>query len=98
MIKSSSSSVKPVQHLQDAQYDHHAEVIIGEKSSTFVLVDEDEFRELVDFLDEERGWEDFPRDFLKGQASLRAERESIVKTPHCDSDASLSLFEESEGS
>ena len=86
-MKSSSSSVKPVQHLQDAQYDHHAEVIIGEKSSTFVLVDEDEFKELVDFLDEERGWEEFPHDF-----------ESIVKTQHCDGDASLSLFEESEGS
>lgn len=79
--------LKAVQHLQDAQYDHHAEVIIGERSSTFVLVDEDEFKELVDFLDEERGWEEFPHDF-----------ESIVKTPHCDNDASLSLFEESEGS
>ena len=79
--------LKAVQHLQDAQYDHHAEVIIGERSSTFVLVDEDEFKELVDFLDEERGWEQFPHDF-----------ESIVKTPHCDNDASLSLFEESEGS
>ena len=79
--------LKAVRHLQDAQYDHHAEVIIGERSSTFVLVDEDEFKELIDFLDEERGWEDFPRDF-----------ESIVKTPHCDGDASLSLFEESEGS
>ena len=78
--------LKAVQHLQDAQYDHHAEVIIGERSSTFVLVDEDEFKELVDFLDEERGWEEFPHDF-----------ESIVKTPHCDGDASLSLFEESEG-
>ena len=78
--------LKAVQHLQDAKYDHHAEVIIGERSSTFVLVDEDEFKELVDFLDEERGWEDFQHDF-----------ESIVKTPHCDSDASLSLFEESEG-
>ena len=89
--------LKAVQHLQDAQYDHHAEVIIGERSSTFVLVDEDEFlkcqatkverKELVDFLDEERGWEEFPHDF-----------ERIVKTPHCDGDASLSLFEESEGS
>ena len=79
--------LKAVQHLQDAQYDYHAEVIIGERSSTFVLVDEDEFKELVDFLDEERGWEEFPHDF-----------ESIVKTPHCDGDASLSLFEESEGS
>ena len=79
--------LKAVQHLQDAQYDHHAEVIIGERSSTFVLVDEDEFKELVDFLDEERGWEQFPHDF-----------ESIVNTPHCDNDASLSLFEESEGS
>ena len=79
--------LKAVQHLQDAQYDHHAGIVIGEKSSTFVLVDEDEFKELIDFLDEERGWEDFPRDF-----------ESIVKTPHCDGDASLSLFEESEGS
>ena len=79
--------LKAVQHLQDAQYDHHAEVIIGERSSTFVLVDEDEFKELVDFLDEERGWEEFPHDF-----------ESIVKTPHCDNDASLSLFEESEAS
>ena len=79
--------LKTVQHLQDAQYDYHAEVIIGERSSTFVLVDEDEFKELVDFLDEERGWEEFPHDF-----------ESIVKTPHCDGDASLSLFEESEGS
>ena len=79
--------LKAVQHLQDAQYDHDAEVIIGERSSTFVLVDEDEFKELVDFLDEERGWEEFPHDF-----------ESIVKTPHCDGDASLSLFEESEGS
>ena len=78
--------LKAVQHLQDAQYDHHAEVIIGEKSSTFVLVDEDEFKELIDFLDEERGWEQFPRDF-----------KCIVKTPHCDNDASLSLFEESEG-
>ena len=78
--------LKAVQHLQDAQYDHHAEVIIGERSSTFVLVDEDEFKELIDFLDEERGWEEFPHDF-----------ESIVKTPHCDGDASLSLFEESEG-
>ena len=77
--------LKAVQHLQDAQYDHHAEIVIGEKSSTFVLVDEDEFKELIDFLDEERGWEDFPRDF-----------ECIVKTPHCDS--ALSLFEESEGS
>ena len=82
--------LKAVQHLQDAQYDHHAEVIIGEKSSTFVLVDEDEFlkcqatkverKELVDFLDEERGWEDFPRDF-----------NAIVKTPHWST-------EEEEGS
>ena len=79
--------LKAVQHLQDAQYDHQAEVVIGETSRTFVLVEEEEFKELVDFLNEERGWEDFPRDF-----------ESIVKTPHCDSEASLSLFEESEGS
>lgn len=78
--------LKALQHLQDAQYDHHAEVIIGERSSTFVLVDEDEFKELVDFLDEERPWEEYPHNF-----------ESIVKTPHCDSDASLSLFEEAEG-
>ena len=77
--------LKAVQHLQDAQYDHHAEIVLGENSRTFVLVDEDEFKELMDFLDEERGWEDYPRDF-----------ESIVKTPHCDS--ALSLSEESEGS
>lgn len=77
--------LKAVQHLQDAQYDHHAEVIIGERSSTFVLVEEEEFKELIDFLDEERGWEDFPRDF-----------NAIVKTPHQDS--ALALFEESEGS
>ena len=66
-----------VQHLQDAQYDHQAEIVIGEKKSTFVLVDEDEFKELIDFLDEERGWEDFPKDF-----------NAIVKTPHWDADAS----------
>lgn len=77
--------LKAVQHLQDAQYDHQAEVVIGEKSRTFVLVEEDEFKELVDFLDEERGWEEFPRDF-----------DAIVKTPHWDS--ALALFEESEGS
>ena len=63
--------LKAVQHLQDAQYDHQAEVVIGETSRTFVLVEEEEFKELVDFLDEERGWEDFPRDF-----------NAIVKTPH----------------
>jgi len=54
------------------------------KKYTFVLVEEEEFKELVDFLDEERGWEDFPRDF-----------NAIVKTPHWDS--ALALFEESEG-
>lgn len=63
--------LKAVQHLQDAKYDHQAEVVIGETSRTFVLVEEEEFQELVDFLDEERGWEDFPRDF-----------NAIVKTPH----------------
>ena len=63
--------LKAVQHLQDAKFDHQAEVVIGEKSRTFVLVEEDEFQELVDFLDEERGWEDVPRDF-----------NAIVKTPH----------------
>ena len=54
------------------------------KKYTFVLVEEEEFKELIDFLDEERGWEDFPRDF-----------NAIVKTPHWDS--ALALFEESEG-
>ena len=63
--------LKAVQHLQDAKFDHQAEVVIGENSRTFVLVEEEEFKELVDFLDEERGWEDFPRDF-----------NAIVKTPH----------------
>ncbi|MBP5771684.1 MAG: hypothetical protein J6W75_10030 [Bacteroidaceae bacterium] len=63
--------LKAVQHLQDAKYDHQAEVVIGEKSRTFVLVEEEEFKELIDFLDEERGWEEFPRDF-----------NAIVKTPH----------------
>ena len=77
--------LKAVQHLQDAKYDHQAEVVIGEKSRTFVLVEEEEFKELIDFLDEERGWEEFPRDF-----------NAIVKTPHWDS--ALALFEESEGS
>lgn len=77
--------LKAVQHLQDAKFDHQAEVVIGEKSRTFVLVEEEEFKELIDFLDEERGWEDFPRDF-----------NAIVKTPHWDS--ALALFEESEGS
>ena len=77
--------LKAVQHLQDAKYDHHAEVVIGENGSSFVLVEEEEFKELVDFLDEERGWEDFPRDF-----------NAIVKTPHWDS--ALELFEETEGS
>jgi len=77
--------LKAVQHLQDAKYDHQAEVVIGEKSRTFVLVEEEEFKELIDFLDEERGWEDFPRDF-----------NAIVKTPRWDS--ALELFEESEGS
>lgn len=76
--------LKAVQHLQDAKYDHQAEVVIGETSRTFVLVEEEEFKELVDFLDEERGWEDFPRDF-----------NAIVKTPNWDS--ALALFEESEG-
>lgn len=76
--------LKAVQHLQDAKYDHQAEVVIGEKSRTFVLVEEEEFKELIDFLDEERGWEDFPREF-----------DEIVKTPHWDS--ALALFEESEG-
>ena len=69
--------LKAVQHLQDAKYDHQAEVVIGEKSSTFVLVEEEEFKELVDFLDEERGWEDFPRDF-----------NAIVKTPHWSTEES----------
>ena len=55
------------------------------KKYTFVLVEEEEFKELIDFLDEERGWEDFPRDF-----------NAIVKTPHWDS--ALELFEETEGS
>ena len=77
--------LKAVQHLQDAKYDHQAEVVIGEKSRTFVLVEEEEFKELIDFLDEERGWEDFPRDF-----------NAIVQTPHWDS--ALALFKESEGS
>lgn len=77
--------LKAVQHLQDAKYDHHAEVVIGENGSSFVLVEEEEFKELIDFLDEERGWEDFPRDF-----------NAIVKTPHWDSP--LELFEETEGS
>ena len=77
--------LKAVQHLQDANYDHQAEVVIGEKSRTVILVEEEEFKELIDFLDEERGWEDFPRDF-----------NAIVKTPHWDS--ALALFEESEGS
>ena len=63
--------LKAVQHLQDAQYDHQAEVVIGETSRTFVLVEEEEFKELIDFLDEERGCENFPRDF-----------NAIVKTPH----------------
>ena len=66
--------LKAVQHLQDAKYDHQAEVVIGETSRTFVLVEEEEFKELIDFLDEERGWEDFPRDF-----------NAIVKTPHWES-------------
>lgn len=69
--------LKAVQHLQDAKYDHQAEVVIGEKSRTFVLVEEEEFKELVDFLDEERGWEDFPRDF-----------NAIVKTPHWSTEES----------
>ena len=69
--------LKAVQHLQDPQYDHQAEGVIGETSRTFVLVEEEEFKELIDFLDEERGWEDFPRDF-----------NAIVKTPHWSTEES----------
>lgn len=70
------------QQMVDANYDHQGEVVIGHG---FELINKDEFQEIISFLDEEQGWEEFPRDF-----------DAIVKTPHQDS--SLALFEESEGS
>ena len=48
--------LKAVQHLQDAQYDHQAEVVIGETSRTFVLVEEEEFKELGHYRLESEAW------------------------------------------
>ena len=78
--------LQAVRRLQDAKYDHQAEIVLGEPGkSTFVLVEEDEFKELIDFLDDERGWEKFPRDF-----------DAIVKTPRWDD--TFELLKEKEGS
>ena len=67
--------------LEDAEYENHAKITLGDKAErTFVLIDRDEFKELVDFLTEYRHWNSFQKDFDK-----------IVK-PSSENENKLELF------
>lgn len=67
--------------LEDAEYENHAKITLGDKAErTFVLIDRDEFKELIDFLSEYRHWNWFQRDFDK-----------IVK-PSSEDECKLELF------
>ncbi len=52
--------LKVVRNMEDANYENMAEVNF---THDFALIEKDEFQELVEFLEENCPWEEFPRNF-----------------------------------
>ncbi len=52
--------LKAMQNIEDANFQNMAEVIFAHD---FTLIEREEFQELVEFLEENCPWEEFPRNF-----------------------------------
>ncbi len=54
--------LKVMGNIENAYYNHMAMVCFDDD---FCLVDENEFKDLIEFLDELQPWEEYPKDFKK---------------------------------